>query len=218
MGFLNKTCPSNTGCLIYKSWLDSCAAQWFVSIFHSFKAGIANAISSFKWWKIIFFLNKHIPNWTVLIIDHLPQNILPSKKKNICITFIQRRPNVFGVLISETFYLVWNQLQPVLQQKMKWIDLRPPLCTYRLNWARRTSWGWWDVTALQTQDSKCKSWMFEVEHATSRSRRLPKILSFTNGWRRNIFVSFKLARPGNEPRALAFKTAVLTTTLGPRPL
>ena len=33
----------------------------------------------------------------------------------------------------------------------------PPLCTYRLNWARRTSWGWWDEcdnTALQTQDSK----------------------------------------------------------------
>ena len=31
---------------------------------------------------------------------------------------------------------------------------RPPLCTYRLNWARRTSWGWWDDwddTVLQTQ-------------------------------------------------------------------
>ena len=40
----------------------------------------------------------------------------------------------------------------------KWNEsgFRPPLCTYRLNWARRTSWGWWDDwddTVLQTQDS-----------------------------------------------------------------
>ena len=35
----------------------------------------------------------------------------------------------------------------------------------------------------------------EAEHATSRSRRLPTILSFTRGWGRNIFVSYKLPRP-----------------------
>ena len=31
-------------------------------------------------------------------------------------------------------------------------DFRPPVCTYRPNWARITSWGWWDEwddTALQ---------------------------------------------------------------------
>ena len=33
----------------------------------------------------------------------------------------------------------------------------------------------------------------------------------------NIYVSFKLPRPVNEPRALAWKAAVLTTTLGPPP-
>ena len=54
-------------------------------------------------------------------------------------------------------------------------------------------------TALQTQDSKFKPWSSEAEHATSRSQRLPTILSFTSGWGRNIFVSFKLLRPGNEP-------------------
>ena len=94
---------------------------------------------------------------------------------------------------------------------------RPPLCTYRLNWTRRTSWGWWDEwddTALQTQDSKFKPWKSEAEHATSRSRMLPTILSFASGWGRNIFVSFKPPRPGNEPRTLA----VLTTTLGPPPM
>ena len=104
----------------------------------------------------------------------------------------------------------------------KWNEsgFRPPLCTYRLNWARRTSWGWWDDwddTVLQTQDSKFEPWRSEAEYATSRSRRLPTILTFTRGWGRNIFVSFKPPRPGTEPRTLAWKAAVLTTTLGPPP-
>ena len=69
----------------------------------------------------------------------------------------------------------------MLWNKMKWNEsgFRPPLCTYRLNWARRTSWGWWDDwddTVLQTQDSKFEPWRSEAEHATSRSRRLPTIL------------------------------------------
>ena len=106
--------------------------------------------------------------------------------------------------------------------KMKWNEsgFRPPLCTYRLNWARRTSWGWWDDwddTVFQTQDSKFEPWRSEAEHATSRSRRLPTILTFTHGWGRNIFVSLKPPRPGTEPRTLAWKAAVLTTTLGPPP-
>ena len=105
---------------------------------------------------------------------------------------------------------------------MKWNEsgFRPPLCTYRLNWARRTSWGWWDDwddTVLQTQDAKFEPWRSEAEHATSRSRRLPTILTFTRGWGRNIFVSFKPPRQGTEPRTLAWKAAVLTTTLGPPP-
>ena len=100
---------------------------------------------------------------------------------------------------------------------MKWNEsgLRQPLCTYRLNWARRTSWGWWDDwndTVLQTQDSKFEPWRSEAEHATSRSRRLPTILTFTRGWGRNNFVSFKPPRPGTEPRTLGWKAAVLTTT------
>ena len=104
----------------------------------------------------------------------------------------------------------------------KWNEscFRPPLCTYRLNWARRTSWGWWDDwddTVLQTQDSKFEPWRSEAEHATSRSRRLPTILTFTRGWGRNIFVSFKLPRPRTEPQTLAWKAAVLTTALGPPP-
>ena len=90
---------------------------------------------------------------------------------------------------------------------MKWNEsgFRPPLCTYRLNWTRRTSWGWWDDrddTVLQTQDSKFEPWRSEAEHATSRSRRLPTILTFTRGWGRNIFVSFKPPRPGTDTRLM----------------
>ena len=74
-----------------------------------------------------------------------------------------------------------------------------------------------DDTVLQTQDSKFEPWRSEAEHATSRSRRLPTILTFTRAWGRNIFVSFKPPRPGTEPRTLAWKATVLTTALGPPP-
>ena len=112
------------------------------------------------------------------------------------------------------------KVSPSTERKWNESGFRPPLCTYRLNWARRTSWGWsddWDDTVLQTQDSKFEPWRSEAEHATSRSQRLPTILTFTRGWGRNNFVSFKPPRPGTEPRTLAWKAAVLTTTLGPPP-
>ena len=71
---------------------------------------------------------------------------------------------------------------------------------------------------LQTQDSKFKLWRSGAEHTTSRSWRLLAILSFTSGWGRNIFVSFKPPGPGGEPRTLARKAVVLiNTTLGPPP-
>ena len=67
-------------------------------------------------------------------------------------------------------------------------------------------------------DTEFEPWRSEAEHATARSRGLPTILSFTHGWGRNIFVSFKPPRTGTEPRTLAWKAAVLTTILGPPPL
>ena len=130
---------------------------------------------------------------------------------------------IVGSFFCFTYYEnLADQMSCLAQRKMKWNEsgFRPPLCTYRLNWARRTSWGWWDDwddTVLQTQDSKFEPWRSEAEHATSRSRRLPTILTFTRGWGRNNFVSFKPPRPGTEPRTLAWKAAVLTTTLGPPP-
>ena len=87
--------------------------------------------------------------------------------------------------------------------EIKWNEsgFRPPLCTHRLNWARRTTWRWWDDwddTVLQTQDSKFEPWRSEAEHVTSRSRRLPTKLTFTRGWGRNIFCIFQTAETGNR--------------------
>ena len=123
----------------------------------------------------------------------------------------RRTPNfsLVDIVLTNTLeyqpLVTFNENHPT-----KWNEsgFRPPLCTYRLNWARRTSWGWWDEwgdTVLQTQDSKFEPWRSEAEHATSRSHRLPTILSFTRGWGRNIFVSFKPPRPGTEPQNSSVK-------------
>ena len=37
-----------------------------------------------------------------------------------------------------------SQRAVVIQMKWNEWGFGPPLCTSRLNWARRTSWGWWD--------------------------------------------------------------------------
>ena len=99
--------------------------------------------------------------------------------------------------------MIQFEFSPTWSCVKKWNEsgFRPLLCTYRLNWARRTSWGWWDDwddTVLQTQDSKFEPWRSEAEHAASRSRRLPTILTFTRGWGRNNFCFFQTAETGNR--------------------
>ena len=79
---------------------------------------------------------------------------------------------------------------------------RPPLCTYSLNWATRTSSCWWyewDGTALETQDSKFEPWQSEVELVTSRSRS-PQCWRFTSEQGRNILFIWNLnTRADFEP-------------------
>ena len=167
------------------------------------------------WWQLLT-ANKFVcPNLRVFIIFHdfTKVNIYSKDYVDIMLWIINNFQDNYSLIC---------RLHPPGTAAKKWneSDFRQPLCTYRLNWARRTSWGWWDDwddTVLQTQDSKFEPWRSEAEHATSRSRRLPTILTFTRGWGRNIFVSFKPPRPGTEPRTLAWKAAVLTTTLGPPP-
>ena len=111
-------------------------------------------------------------------------------------------PREIAICNYYLYKYIYFQLQ-CCGNEMKWNEsgFRPPLCTYRLNWARRTSWGWWDDwddTVLQTQDLKFEPWRSEAEHATSRSRRLPTILTFTRGWGRNNFCFFQSAETGNR--------------------
>ena len=107
-------------------------------------------------------------------------------------------------------------------QKWNESGFRPPLCTYRLNWAKKTSWGWWDDwddTVLQTQDSKFEPWRSEAENATSRSRRLPAILTFTRGWGWNIFCFFQTAETGNRaPNSGVKGSGANHYPGGPRPI
>ena len=94
-----------------------------------------------------------------------------------------------------------------------------PLCAHwaRLNWARITSWGWedkWDDTALQTQDSKFKPWGLWGRVRYLSVTEIPHNTFFQVDGEETFFVSFKSPWPGNEPRTLARKAAVLTTTPG----
>ena len=55
------------------------AAELFRTIFHSFEAGIANAISSSKWRKVMIFMSKWtFSNVYVRLTKHLPQDILKN--------------------------------------------------------------------------------------------------------------------------------------------
>ena len=97
----------------------------------------------------------------------------------------------------------------------EWMNegFRPPLCTYRLNWARRNSWGWWDETALQRQDSQFEPWLSDAELATSWLRRLSTILNLYEWAEKKHFVSLKLrGHSGARTRDLRLsKQAALTT-------
>ena len=99
---------------------------------------------------------------------------------------------------------------------LKWNEsgFRPPLCTYRLNWARRTSWGWWDEwddNALQTQDSKFEPWLSEADNSTTRSRRiLHNIASLrVKGEETFLFLWNLKARVGLEPAISDFPSRQL---------
>ena len=94
----------------------------------------------------------------------------------------------------------------LIGQKMKWNEWNI-LCTLRLSWTRKTSWGWWyewDDTALQTQDSKFEPWRSEAEHATVRARRIHTKLNVYEWTEKKHFVSWKL-EGRSTTRSLTFQ-------------
>ena len=104
------------------------------------------------------------------------------------------------------------RLLPEAACKMKWNEsgFWPPLCTYGLNWTRRTSWGWWD---------EWDETGFEIRALTvwGRARYLeaPHNTEFHTWMGKKHFCFFQTAETGN--RTLAWKAVVLTTTTGPPP-
>ena len=101
---------------------------------------------------------------------------------------------------------------------MKWTRFRPHLYTYRINWARGTSWGWWDEwddTALQIQDLKSEPWRSAAEHALSFTEA-PHNIEYLRVSGKKHFVSCKLeGQSGVQTRDLRLsKQATLTTAPG----
>ena len=178
----------------------------------------------------------HTPNPTVRVADtayrcsiSLPVIIRMARstdhwsiRRDICAVPDKQIQGLGGSNSSITYSSYFCKISDLTfrwSEKKKWNEsgFRPPLCTYRLNWARRTSWGWWDDwddTVLQTQDSKFEPWRSEAEHATSRSRRLPTILTFTRGWGRNIFCFFQTAESGNRTPNSGVKGSLIWNTNG----
>ena len=170
-------------CICQHDWSVS-GHNWSVfrhaSVFTSWQVRLANGVAEARWSKLINKLTaRHSSKHTAK--DRCYFNAGPASQ-----TLAQHYNNIMRASLvrlniypsEDTFLLIPNKDArhpfPWLLRQSKWNEwgFRPPLCTYRLNWARRTSWGWWDErddTALLTQDSIFLR--FEVEHATSRSRR-----------------------------------------------
>ena len=59
------------------SSINPCAAEFVVSIFHSFEAEIVNEMSSFNWRNICLFMkNVHLQNRILWLTEHLSQTFL----------------------------------------------------------------------------------------------------------------------------------------------
>ena len=113
-------------------------------------------------------------------------------------------------LASSLMWLVAPIAHERNKNEIKWRGFRPPLCTYWLNWARRTSWGWWyewDDTALQTQDSKFEPLRSATEHATSLSRRLHHNIESlrVSGEQTFGFLETWMPERGSNPRSPTFQ-------------
>ena len=57
--------------MIYRNLYQNTGPELFVSIFHSFKAGIANAISVSKWRIIEMYM--YLQNWIIWFTKHIPK-------------------------------------------------------------------------------------------------------------------------------------------------
>ena len=79
-------------------------AAEFLLYFSSFEAGIANAISSFKWRKI-FMKNRHFQYWIIGLTEHLPKpiwsNLVIFLWSKTCL-----KPSIYGRSITRALLLI----------------------------------------------------------------------------------------------------------------
>ena len=147
------------------------------------KSNVSNSGSTFTLiWKcmilrfsielVVLYYNAYIYTLLTCIVTCIKQTGIDTRRQNL--TSVDDRFWRLKTIMERIKIFIM-----VVYIEIKWIGLWLLLCPYRLNWVRRTSWGWWDEwddTALQTQDSKFEPWWSQAEHAISRSRRLPTML------------------------------------------
>ena len=93
----------------------------------------------------------------------------------------------------------------------------PHLCTYRLNWARRTFWGWWYEwcdTALQTQYSKLSPVGLRPSTLTLGHGGCLQYSIFTIKQERNIlFFETRMPEQETNLRSLTFQASTRAPAL-----
>ena len=82
-----------------------------------------------------YTLRGGIDCWRGLFSPHSPTYALYADG-SLSLTLQQHTSHYWIKAILKMYFLIRTPT------KWKESGSRPPLCTYRLNWARRTSWGW----------------------------------------------------------------------------
>ena len=138
-----------------------------------------------------YFIRVCFGDYNRCIISKQP----PDFRK--CMTLRQDRNEMKWYGLYATFVHIQAKLgQENILRMVRWVICHFPLDT------------WFEIQTLEVWGRARYLSVTEAPHNTS----------FTSGWGRNVFVSFKPPRPGNEPRTLAWEAAVLITTLGPPPI
>ena len=128
----------------------------------------------------------HVPRWWFVTLNKInlsldenkfrPGSVLSWRKHPLENRINQNDMNVTDCFYTSRYvidcaFIIWCRRYSGLPRSTnkfsttndEWMSgvFRPPLCTYRLNWTRQITWGWWgewDDTALQTQHSKFEPW------------------------------------------------------------
>ena len=193
-------CYRATGLMAYRKLYTTAPAIVFILVAYR-DTQMFQGLQLFRWLLNAIYAQMNLPS------SHWCINMIKERCKQVSNWWLIKSCIQMPLPLSD----LWHEI--------KWMGFRPPLRSYRLNWARRTSWGrWdeWDDTALQTQYSMFEPWRSEAEHATSRSRRLPTILNLCEWAGKKHFISLKLeVKSGVRISDLWLpKQAALTTAPG----